>query len=376
VGAAFPDVLLNYTMRIFILLLLAIHFHSCKAQVREGSRVDVKLDMTELKKKGAHLGKGRFLAVDDNFAIGQIGLVDLVLFDLRSGDVVKTIDIEVVIENLEKHIDELLGGQYYMPSNEENLRSQYVGIIPYNLRGLFYLNEKGKFVITMVTAVFNRMDDLDQPLFQSLVLFDKNLDHIEVIPFDPLNMSTNSGWSNGGFFLGQDRVFTKILSWKHNHNFDFLEYRLTDDRVYTLSDTLFGIKTDTLGYPTRFHGCFTFNDSNYLNLGSMLYTFEGENIKEGDLLSFPFGVERNFLDIKPIDDNRLVAYAINNYRNDPHPTGFLLVLDKDFSIHKVIVRYDLREVIFTSLFIYEESVFVVSYDLKNERYFLVRYEDF
>ena len=72
-------------MRIFVLLLFTLYLYSCQAQVREVNRVDLKLDMTELERKGAHLGKGRFLAVDDNFAIGQIGLVDIVLFDLKSG---------------------------------------------------------------------------------------------------------------------------------------------------------------------------------------------------------------------------------------------------------------------------------------------------
>jgi hypothetical protein len=77
----------------------------------------------------------------------------------------------------------------------------------------------------------------------------------------------------------------------------------------------------------------------------------------------------------PLDDNRLVAFAINDYRNDPHPTGWLLVLDETFSIEKVVIRFDLREVIFTSLFTYEESVFVANYDFKNKRYFVLKYED-
>lgn len=363
-------------MRSFVPLLLALHFCSCQAQIREVNRIDVKLDMTELEKKGAHFGKARVLAVDDDFAIGQFGIKDIFLFDLKLGNVVKSIDTDIIIDSLEAHIHGLLGDQYYVPDNEEYLRSRYVGVIPYEFRGLLYLMENGVFVINMVTVVFNRKDELEQLLFPSLILFDKNLDNIEIIPFDPLNRSTNSGWSNGGFFLGQDRMFTKILAWKHNHDFDFLEYRLTDDHIYTLADTLFGVITDTLGYGGRFHGCFAFNDKNYLNLGSMLYTFEGGKIKEGHLLPFPQKVQRNFLYIEPLDEYRLVAYAINNYRNDPEPTGWLLLLDRNFTITRVIDKFDLREAVFCSLFTSGKSVYVANYDEKNETYFLLRYDDF
>ena len=278
-------------MRIFILLLFALYFYSGFAQNSEVNRIDLKLDMAALDTKGAQFGKARFLAVDDDFAIGQIGLVDIFLIDLKSGHVIKSIDTDIIIDSLEECIHRLLGEQYYVPNNEENLRSQFVGVIPYDFHGPLYLKEKGKFAIHMVTTVFNRKDDLDQTLFPSLVLFDKNLDHIEIIPFDPLNMSTSSAWSNGGFFLGQDRMFTKMMAWKHDDDFDFLEYRLTDDHIYTLADTLFGVKTDTLGYVGRFYGCFAFNDKNYLNLGSMLYTFEGGKIKGGHLMPFPQKVE-------------------------------------------------------------------------------------
>ncbi|HLF62723.1 MAG TPA: hypothetical protein VI603_03185 [Saprospiraceae bacterium] len=330
--------------------------------------------MTEFEKKGAHFEKARVLAVDDDFAIGQIGLVDIFLFDLKSGDVVKYIDTDIIIASLEEHIHGLLGDHYYVPHNEENLRSKFVGILPYEFRGLLYLKEKRKFVINMVTVMFNRMNDLDQQLFLSLVAFDKNLENIEIIPFDPLNKSTNSGWINGGFFLGEDRMFTKMMAWRHDHDFDFLEYRLTDDHIYTLADTLFGVKTDTLGYGGRFHGCFAFNDKNYLNLGSMLYTFEGGKIKEGHLLPFPQKVQRNFLYIEPLDENHLVAYAINNYRNDPEPTGWLFLIDKDFAITRVIDKFDLREAVFCSLFTTGKSVYVANYDERNESYFLLRYE--
>ena len=363
-------------MRLIVPLLLSLYFWSCQAQVREVNRIDVNLDMTELHKKGAYFRTARVLAVDDNFAIGQIGIVDIFLFDLKSGNVVKSIDTDIIIDSLEVHIHRLLGEQYYVPNNEENLRSRYVGVISYDFRGLLFLEEKGKFVTHMVTTVFNRMDELDQRLFPSLVLFDKNLDHIEIIPFDPLNRSTNSDLATGGFFLGRDRMFTNMMAWRHDGDFDFLEYRLTEDHIYTLADTLFGIKTDTLGYIGRFNGCFVFNDKNYLNLGSMLFTFEGGNIKEGHLMPFPQKVQRNFLYIEPLDENNLVAYAINNYRKDPEPTGWLFLLDKDFAITRVIDKFDLRRAVFCSLFISGKSVYVANYDEKNESYFLFKYEDF
>lgn len=196
-------------MRKLIALLFAFYSCSCQAQNEEVKRIDLKLDIAEFEKKGAHLGKARFLTIDDDFVIGQIGIVDVSLFDLKSGNMVKCINADVIIDSLETHIHRILGEQYYVPDNQENLKSKFVGVIPYNFHGLFYIKEKGKFVVHMVTTVFNRKNDLDQQLFLSLVAFDKNLENIEIIPIDPLNMSTNSGWINGGFFLGEDRLFTK-----------------------------------------------------------------------------------------------------------------------------------------------------------------------
>lgn len=357
--------------------MFALCFVSCQAQVNEASRIEINLDIAALQKKGAYFRTARILAIDDNLAIGQIGLVDVFLFDLRSGNVLKPIDTDLIIKRLEEHIHDLLGDVYYIPGiSEHNSKSTYVGAMPHDYRGLFYFSEKGNFVVHMVTVVFNRKDDLDQLLFPSLVFFDKNLDNIEIIPFDPLNMSTNSDWVCGGFILGRDRVFTKMMAWKHDHDFDFLEYTLTDEQLYTLTDTLFGIKTNTEGYIGRFHGCFAFHDKNYINLGSMLYSFEGGNIKEGQLLPFPHKVERNFLYIEPIDENHLLAYAINDYRKDPEPTGWLFLLDKDFAITRVIDRFDLREFAFCSFFMAGNSVYIVNYDQKKESYFLLRYNGF
>ena len=362
-------------MRVFILLLIALYFHSCQAQDRRVHTIDVNLDKGALKKKGAIFGIARVLAVDDNIAIGQIGTVDIVLFDMRSGKLIKSIDTGVVIKILEEQIDRLMGHHYYVPNKEENRRSKYVGVLPYDFRGLLFFKEHGKFVTNMVTTVFNRNDESDQLLFRSLILFDKHLDNIEIIPLDPMNRSTSTDWSNGGFFLGRDRMFTKMMAWKHDHDFDFLEYSLTDEKLYTLSDTLNNIKTSTIGYINRFHSCFSFKDKNYLNLGSMLYTFEGEKIREGHLLEFPHKLERNFLYIEPFDENHLVAYAINNYRTDPNPTGWLLLLDKEFAIIRVIDRFDLRQVVFCSLFTYGKSVYVAGFNEKNESYFIRKYED-
>lgn len=363
-------------MRFFVLLLFAVYCHSCQAQNREVKRIDLKLDIPALEKNGAILGKARLLAVDGNFAIGQIGIVDIILFDLRSGNIIKSLDIDSLIKSLEEHIHCLLGNHYYVPDNKENLRSRFVGVLPYDFRGLLFHEEKGKFVTHMVTTVFNRNDESEQLLFPSLVFFDKNLDNIEILPFDPLNRSTNSDWSNGGFFLGRDRMYTKIMAWSHKHDFDFLEYRLTDDQLYTLVDTLFGIKTDTLGYVGRFHGSFVFSNRNYINLGSMLYSFEMGKRKEGTLVRFPHKVKRNIVHIEPIDENHLVAYAINNYRFDPNPTGWLLLLDKDLAILREIHAFDLRKITFCSLFLSGKSVYVVNYDGKKENYFLLRYDNF
>ena len=363
-------------MRIFGLLFFALYFHSCQAQNREVKRIDLKFDIAALHKNSGWLGEARVLAVDTNFAIGEIGIVDITLFDLRSGNSIKSIDKDEVIKDLEEHIHCLLGAHYYVPHNKEGQRSRYVGVLPYEFRGLLFLEDKGKFVTNMVSVVFNRNDESEQLLFPSLVLFDKNLDNIEIIPFDPLNRSTNSGWLNGGFFLGRDRMFTKMLAWKHNHDFDFLEYRLTEDNLYTLQDTLFGIKTDTLGYFSRSHGCFVFNDKNYINLGSMLYSFEEGNIKEGTLVEFPHKVKRNFLHIEPYDENHLIAYAINNYRSEPNPTGWLLLLGKDLSITREIHAFDLRKVSFSSLFTSGKSVYIVNYDVKKEKYYLLKYDNF
>lgn len=106
----------------------------------------------------------------------------------------------------------------------------------------------------------------------------------------------------------------------------------------------------------------------------MLYSFEGGNIKAGQFLPFPHKVKRNFLYIEPIDENRLVAFAINDYRNDPEPTGWLFLLDKDFGITRVIDRFDLREVAFCSLFTTGNTVYTANFDQKNEQYFLLRYD--
>lgn len=363
-------------MRFFILILFALHFQASQAQHKEVKRIDLNLDIAALDKKGAAQGIARVLAVNDNFAIGQIGVVDVALFDLKSGNVIKYIDTDLVIKNLEKQIHRLLGGQYYVPNKNENQRSNYVGVIPYEYRGLFFLEEKGKFVTDMVIVVFNRNDELEQLLFSSLVLFDQNLDNIEIIPFDPKNRSTNAALINGGFFLGQDRLFTKWITWKNDHVFDFHEYRLTEDHVFTLVDTLIGIKTDTLGYINRFHSCFAFQDKNYLNLGSMLYSFENGEIRKGSFVKFPHKTKRYFLYIQPFDENHIIAYAINNYRSDPNPTGWLLLLDKDMAILSEIHAFNLRNLTFCSLFTAGKSLYVVNYDKKKENYFLLKYEDF
>src|SRR5687767_5763807 len=122
-------------MRIFVLILFALCFYSCQAQDRNVHTIDVNLDIGALKKKGAILGEARVLAVDDNLAIGEIGTVDIVLFDLKSGNVIKSIDTDVIIKSLEQHIDRLKGQHYYVPNKEENRRSKYVGALPYDFRG-------------------------------------------------------------------------------------------------------------------------------------------------------------------------------------------------------------------------------------------------
>lgn len=250
-------------MRTILLLLFALNLYSCQAQGKKVSRIDVKLDMAALHAKGAVFGEGRILTADDDFAIGQIGSVGIFLFDLRSGIVLKSIETDLILKRLDEHIHNLIGNQYYVPDIEEySLKSKYMGDMPYEFRGLLFNDHREKFATQMVTVVFNRRDDMDQLLILTLVFFDKNLDNIEIIPFDPLNMSTNSAWIHGGFFLGQDRMFTKMMAWSHGHDFDFLEYRLTDEPLYELSDTLFGIKINTAGYIGRFHGCFAFQDKN------------------------------------------------------------------------------------------------------------------
>jgi hypothetical protein len=364
-------------MRIFLLLLFyTIYFNSCHTQDWEGNRINVNLDISKLQNKAAQLGKGRFLAVNDDLVIAQIGIVDVFLIDLKSGQVIKSIDTSIIVDSLEKCIHRLLGEQYYVPNKEENLRSKYQGVLPYDIHGLLYLKEKTKFAINMVTTIFNRNDEQEQKLFPSLILFDKNLNNIEIIPFDPYNRSTNSAWANGGFFLWQDRMFTKMLAWKHDHNFDFLEYNLDENHTYTLTDTLFGVKTDTLGYVGRFYNCFSINDKNYLNLGSMLYSYEGGKIYDGHVLQFPKKDERYFMYIEPIDEQTLVAYATNNYRTEPDPTGWLLLLDNNFTIIKIITQFDLRKYVFCSLFTSGNSVYIANYDENSESYFLLKYMDF
>jgi hypothetical protein len=108
----------------------------------------------------------------------------------------------------------------------------------------------------------------------------------------------------------------------------------------------------------------------------MLYSFETENIKEGMLVQFPNKVGRKYLQIEPIDENHLVAYAINNYRDSPNPTGWLLLLDNNLAIKRKIHAFDLDKVAFCSMSTSGKAVYIAHYSVKNENYFLLRYENF
>lgn len=366
--------MIHMRKKLFTCFLWILFICSSQGQQNEVQRIDLKLDISALEEKGAQLGRANVLAVNDQLAIGQIGMVDIVLFDLKSGDIIKSIDTKYIIESQQNHISRLLGDHYFVPDQMENVYSNYTGSLAYDFRGLLFLEEYGKFASQLVTTVFNRNDVEDQMLFPSLILFDETLDQIEVIPFDPKNRSTNSAWINGGFFLGPDRLFTKMMAWQHNHNFDFLEYQLTDTHLFTLTDTLIGIKTDTIGYPGRFHGCFEFNSYHYLNLGSMLYSFEKESINNGSFIQMPNKKTPNYLQILALDDSRLVAYAINNYRESPNPTGWLLLLDMNFVSIREIHSYNLQKLTYCSLFASGNSVYVANYSEKDQKYFLLKYE--
>lgn len=368
---------MNYLLGFYCIALLIL-FASCSNQDQYSQINEIKLNVNvlHLKSKSQEYNHGFLLPVNNELAIAQFGTINIFHLNIKDGTIVDSLNQNFLDSLASEVILPQFGPNYFIPSDAEYLRNRrFANLTPRRFHNVFYLSDKNKFASIITYIVFKRNDHTHQSILSALFHFDENLDIIDIFPLKG-GIEYSTGINTGGFFLGHNRLFTKISPFLHSKPYDFLEYKLIDENYFKLLDSLPDIRTSKTGYGSRFFTTFQTNNFSYLNLGKGLLSFDSKNIRDGKTHLFPLESNFSCLHIEPLTDQYFVGYFVNDYENETKSIGKLVLMDDQLEGYETIDSFDLTKDRFCSFFVRNNQVYLMNYQFQNQQFNLLKYSKF